>query len=38
MGRQKKNGKQDTTVQKIILLTATTKLIEALIELIGKLL
>ena len=37
MGKQKKKGKQDKALQTIILLTATLNLIEALIEIIRKL-
>mgnify|MGYP005755756861 CR=1 FL=1 len=38
MGKQKKSSKQDKWLNKMILLTATIKLIEALIEIIRKLL
>ena len=34
MGKQKKSSKQDKWLNKMILLTATIKLIEALIEII----
>ncbi len=37
MSKQKKKGKQDKIFQILILLTATINLIEALIELIRKL-
>ena len=38
MGKQKKSSKRDKWLNKMILLTATIKLIEALIEIIRKLL
>lgn len=37
MSKRKKSGKKDKALQTIILLTAITNLIEALIELIRKL-
>nr|DAU25760.1 MAG TPA: hypothetical protein [Caudoviricetes sp.] len=37
MSKQKKSGKQDRRLQTIILLTAATNLIDALIEIIRKL-
>lgn len=38
MGKQKKSSKQENRLETIILITATIKLIEALIEIIRKLL
>ena len=37
MSRKKKNGKQDTTVKIVVLLTAILNLIKALIDLINRL-
>jgi len=37
MSRKKKNGKQDTTLKIIVLLTAILNLIKALIDLINRL-
>ena len=37
MSRKKKNGKQDTTLKIIVLLTAILTLIKALIDLINRL-
>lgn len=37
MGGKKRNGKQDTTLQIVVLLTAILNLIKALIDLINRL-
>ena len=37
MSRKKKNGKQDTTLKIIVLLTAILNLIKALVDLINRL-
>lgn len=37
MSRKKKNGKQDSTLQIVVLLTAILNLIKALIDLINRL-
>lgn len=37
MSRKKKNGKQDTTLKIVVLLTAILNLIKALIDLINRL-
>lgn len=37
MGRKRKNGKQDTIVKIIVLLTATLNLIKAIVDLINRL-
>lgn len=37
MGRKRKNGKQDTIVKIVVLLTATLNLIKAIVDLINRL-
>lgn len=37
MGRKKKNGDKDKTLQAIVFITAVLNLVKALIDLIGKL-
>lgn len=37
MGRKRKNGKQDTLVKIVVLLTATLNLIKAIVDLINRL-
>lgn len=37
MGRKRKNGKQDTLVKIVVLLTATLNLIKAVVDLINRL-
>ncbi len=37
MSRKKKNGKQDTTLKIVVLLTAILNLIKALVDLINRL-
>lgn len=37
MGRKRKNGKQDTLIKIVVLLTATLNLIKAIVDLINRL-